>query len=137
MLGIQQVRMAKLSEGGLPTWDPFIKKLGFQDPDWTWGFSNSFKYKFVTLNILFDGRYKGLIWSQTIRKMYWGGTHPNTITKYREDDLAGTPTYVGDGVVVTGGDVIYDAQGNAVSTPELMKPMIHRYIVRLVPVLLS
>lgn len=102
-------------EGGLPTWDPFIKKLGYQDPDWTWGFSNSFKYKFITLNILFDGRYKGLIWSQTIRKMYWGGTHPNTITKYREDDLAGTPTYVGDGMVVTGGEVIYDAQGNIVS----------------------
>ncbi len=111
-----------IMEGGLPTWDPFIKKLGFQDPDWTWGFSNSLKYKFVTLNVLLDGRYKGLIWSQTIRKMYWGGTHPNTVTQYREDDLTGTPSYVGDGVVVTGGEVIYDATGNIVSDTRTYDP---------------
>ena len=47
--------------------------------------------------------------------MYWGGTHPNTITKYREDDLTGTPSYVGDGVVVTSGEVVYDASGNIIS----------------------
>jgi len=99
-------------EGGLPTWDPYIKKLGYQDPDWTWGFSNALRYKFIRLNILLDGRYKGLIWSQTIRKMYWGGTHPNTVSTYRDDQIAGKATYVGDGVVVTGGEVIYDAQGN-------------------------
>lgn len=99
-------------EGGLPTWDPYIKKLGFQDPDWTWGFSNALRYKFIRLNILLDGRYKGLIWSQTIRKMYWGGTHPGTVSTYRDDQIAGKATYVGDGVVVTGGEVIYDAQGN-------------------------
>ena len=102
-------------EGGLPTWDPFYKKMGYKDPDWTWGFSNTFKYRFATLNILFDGRYKGLIWSETIRKMYWGGTHPNTVSKYRDDEIAGNATYVGDGVEVTGGEVIYDAQGNIVT----------------------
>ncbi len=102
-------------EGGLPTWDPYIKKLGYQDPDWTFGISNSFKYKFVRLDVLLDGRYKGLIWSQTIRKMYWGGTHPGTVSTYRDDQIAGKATYVGDGVYVTGGDVIYDAQGTVVS----------------------
>jgi len=102
-------------EGGLPTWDPYIKKLGYQDPDWTWGISNSFRYKFIKLNILIDGRYKGLIWSQTIRKMYWGGTHPETVSPYRDDQIAGKATYVGEGVTVTGGEVIYDAQGNIVT----------------------
>jgi TonB-linked SusC/RagA family outer membrane protein len=102
-------------EGGLPTWDPYIKKLGYQDPSWTAGVYNTFKYKFVTLNVLLDGRYKGLIWSQTIRKMYWGGTHPGTVSKYRDDELEGKATYIGDGVTVTGGEVIYDAQGNTVS----------------------
>ncbi len=102
-------------EGGLPTWDPYIKKLGYQDPDWTWGFSNSLRYKFIRLSILLDGRYKGLIWSQTVRKMYWGGTHPNTVSTYRDDQIAGKATYVGDGVIVTGGEVIYDAQGNIAS----------------------
>lgn len=101
-------------EGGLPTWDPFIKKLGYQDPDWTFGISNMFKYKFISLNVLLDGRYKGLIWSQTIRKMYWGGTHPNTVTSYREDEINGLATYVGEGVTVVSGEVIYDAQGNII-----------------------
>ena len=102
-------------EGGLPTWDPYIKKLGYQDPDWTWGFSNSFRYKLVSLNVLIDGRFKGLIWSQTIRKMYWGGTHPKTVSKYRDDQLEGNATYIGDGVAVTGGEVLYDSQGNITS----------------------
>ncbi len=99
-------------EGGLPTWDPFIKKLGYHDPDWTFGISNRFKYKFLSLNVLFDGRYRGLIWSQTIRKMYWGGTHPETLSSYRDDEINGQATYIGDGVSVVGGEVIYDAQGN-------------------------
>lgn len=99
-------------EGGLPTWDPFIKKLGYQDPDWTFGISSKLKYKFLTLNLLVDGRYKGLIWSQTIRKMYWGGTHPNTVTSYRDDEINGEATYVGEGVTVVSGEVTYDAQGN-------------------------
>jgi TonB-linked SusC/RagA family outer membrane protein len=102
-------------EGGLPTWNPFYSKLGYKDPDWTWGISNTFRYKFITLGFLFDGRYKGLIWSETIRKMYWGGTHPNTVSKYRDDQIAGNATYVADGVIVTSGDVTYDAQGNVVS----------------------
>lgn len=99
-------------EGGLPTWDPFIKKLGYQDPDWTFGISNAFRYKFATLNVLIDGRYKGLIWSQTIRKMYWGGTHPNTVSPYRDDEINGEATYVGEGVSIISGDVTYDAEGN-------------------------
>lgn len=102
-------------EGGLPTWDPFIKKLGYYDPDWTFGITNTLKYKFVTLGILLDGRVGGVIWCQTIRKMYWGGSHPNTVTKYREDELNGLATYIGDGVTVTGGEVIYDAEGDIVS----------------------
>jgi outer membrane receptor protein involved in Fe transport len=102
-------------EGGLPTWNPFYKKLGYKDPDWTWGVSNTFRYKFISLGILLDGRYKGLIWSETIRKMYWGGTHPNTVSKYRDDQIAGNATYVADGVMVTDGEVTYDAQGNVVT----------------------
>jgi TonB-linked SusC/RagA family outer membrane protein len=109
-------------EGGLPTWDPYIKKLGYQDPDWTWGFSNALRYKFIRLNMLFDGRVKGLIWSQTIRKMYWGGSHPETVSSYRDDQLAGKATYVGDGVVVTGGEVIYDAEGNIASDTRTYEP---------------
>jgi TonB-linked SusC/RagA family outer membrane protein len=102
-------------EGGLPTWDPFIKKLGYYDPDWTFGITNTFKYKFINLSILLDGRVGGVIWCQTIRKMYWGGTHPNTVSKYREDELNGLATYVGDGVTVIDGEVIYDAEGDIVS----------------------
>jgi len=109
-------------EGGLPTWDPFIKKLGYYDPNWTFGISNTLRYKFITLNILLDGRYGGVIWSETIRKMYWGGTHPNTVTKYREDEINGLATYVGDGVTIVSGEVIYDAEGNIVSDTRQYEP---------------
>jgi TonB-linked SusC/RagA family outer membrane protein len=109
-------------EGGLPTWDPFIKKLGYQDPDWTFGISNIFRYKSVSLNVLVDGRYKGLIYSGTIRKMYWGGTHPNTVSSYRDDEINGEATYVGEGVTVVSGDVIYDSQGNIVEDTREYEP---------------
>jgi hypothetical protein len=109
-------------EGGLPTWDPYIKRLGYYDPNWTWGVSNAFRYRFISLNVLVDGRYGGVIWSQTIRKMYWGGSHPNTVSPYRDDQIAGKATYVGDGVVVTGGEVIYDAQGNIVTDTRTYEP---------------
>ena len=93
----------------------FIKNLDIRIQTGPGDFPIHSNTDLLALNILFDGRYKGLIWSETIRKMYWGGTHPNTVSKYRDDEIAGNATYVGDGVVVTGGEVIYDAQGNIVS----------------------
>ena len=41
--------------------------------------------------------------------------HTATSNKFRDESYAGNETYVGDGVVVTGGTVDYDVQGNIIS----------------------
>jgi len=97
---------------GLPKLDPFTRLIGQDDPDWIYGVENALTYKNIGLHFLFDGRLGGLIYSTTNQKMWWGGTHPGTVNGFRDDANAGKSTFVGDGVVVTGGNVKYDSQGN-------------------------
>lgn len=47
--------------------------------------------------------------------MWWGGTHPGSVTPDRDMENEGTKSYVGEGVVVTGGELITDANGNVIS----------------------
>lgn len=62
-----------------------------------------------------DGAWGGLIRSLTIEKMWWGGKHPNS-TEYRDAEYAaGQPVYVPEGVVVTGGELVRDVNGNVLS----------------------
>lgn len=100
---------------GFPKSDPFQRFIGNSDPDWTYGMENTVRYKQFTLRFLVDGRIGGLMYSMTNAKMWWGGTHPGTVNSFREDANAGKNTYVGPGVVVTSGDIQYDADGKIVS----------------------
>ena len=110
------------ADSGLPLTDPFRRSLGNIAPDWTYGISNSFRYKNFALNVSVDGRHGGSFWSQTIRKMLWGGTHPATVTEFRDMDNQGIPSYVGEGVNVTGGELITDADGNVISDSRTFSP---------------
>jgi hypothetical protein len=56
-----------------------------------------------------------MIYSTTNQKMWWGGTNPGTVNAFRDDANAGKSTYVGKGVVVTGGAATYDANGDITS----------------------
>jgi hypothetical protein len=56
------------------------------------------------------------------QKLYEGGTHPATANSYRDDAYAGKNTYIGQGVVVTSGDVQYDVQGNIISDTRKYAP---------------
>lgn len=109
-------------EGGLPTVDPVLRELGHTDPDWTAGLSSALRWKNLGLSVSIDGRYGGVIFSETIRKMWWGGMHPGTVTRWRDDENEGRATYVGDGVVVTGGGVVRDEQGNIVEDTRTFAP---------------
>ena len=109
-------------DSGLPLTDPFRRSLGNISPDWTYGISNSFRYKNFALNISVDGRHGGVFWSQTIRKMLWGGTHPATVTEFRDMDIRGIASYVGEGVNVTGGELVTDAEGNVISDSRTFSP---------------
>ncbi|RNL85975.1 SusC/RagA family TonB-linked outer membrane protein [Sinomicrobium pectinilyticum] len=99
-------------ENGFPVTDPYGRYVGYTEPDWTYGFSNTFNYKNFTLSVLFDGRIGGLMYSSTNQKMWWGGISPGTVNQYRDDANNGESTYTGQGVKVVSGDVTYDSNGN-------------------------
>lgn len=109
-------------EGGLPLTDPTPRNLGYTDPDWVAGLFTTLRYRNLGLNIQLDGRYGGVIFSETIRKMWWGGTHPGTVTQWREDENEGRATYVGDGVVVVSGDVVRDENGDIIEDTRVFAP---------------
>ncbi|MFD0765459.1 SusC/RagA family TonB-linked outer membrane protein [Mucilaginibacter lutimaris] len=107
---------------GFPVDDNFARPIGYADPSWTYGVENTFMYKNFSFKFLVDGRLGGLMYSTTNQKMWWGGTNPGTVNQYREDANAGKATYVGKGVVVTGGAVTYDALGNITSDTRTYAP---------------
>jgi len=84
---------------GMPTRATTPTNLGHFNPDWTFGFNNTFKYKKLSLNIGIDGSIGGVMRSQVVEKMWWGGKHPNS-TAYRDVEYANPGTYyfVPDGV---------------------------------------
>lgn len=87
------------AETGMPTRANAPTNLGHFNPDWTFGFNNSFKYKKLSLNIGIDGSIGGIMRSQVVEKMWWGGKHPNS-TAYRDIEYANPGSYffVPDGV---------------------------------------
>lgn len=107
---------------GFPLQDNYRRFVGNQDPDLIYGIENSFSYKNFSLRFLVDGRIGGMIYSTTNQKMWWGGTNPGTVNQFRDDANAGKSTYVGKGVVVTGGTISYDANGDIVSDTRTFAP---------------
>jgi TonB-linked SusC/RagA family outer membrane protein len=107
---------------GMPIRDPFPRYLGYFNPDWQFGFLNTFSWKDFTMHVDIDGSVGGVMRSQTIEKMWWGGKHPSS-TQYRQEEYdAEKYVYVPEGVVVTGGDVQYDINGNIVSDTRTYQP---------------
>lgn len=107
---------------GMPIRDPFVRYLGYFNPDWQFGFLNTFKVKDFTVHLDIDGSVGGVMRSQTIEKMWWGGKHPSSTLHRQEEYDAGTNIYVPQGVVVTGGEVAYDVNGNITSDTRTYAP---------------
>ena len=100
---------------GQPIKDPYKRNVGHYNPNLRYGLQNTFKYKDFTLNIDMDGAFGGVLYSTLSPKLWWGGKHPESV-EYRDVEYAsGKPVYVPDAVVVTGGEVKYDINGNIVS----------------------
>lgn len=102
--------------------DPFVRNIGYDDADWTFGIQNTFTYKNFSLGISGDGRIGGLISSITNFEMHWAGTHPNTVRPERDDAINGVASYVDPGVVVVQGGVTYDANGNIINDTRVFAP---------------
>ncbi|WP_437920394.1 SusC/RagA family TonB-linked outer membrane protein [Sphingobacterium sp. LRF_L2] len=107
---------------GMPTQDQYLSNIGYFNPDWQFGFLNTFKYKDFTINLDIDGSVGGIMRSQTIEKMWWGGKHPSS-TLYRDQEYeTGQNAYKPTGVVVTGGELVRDTNGNVTSDTRTYSP---------------
>jgi len=100
---------------GLPTRDPYPAKLGHLDPSWRLGLQNRFTVKGFDIAVDVDGSWGGLLRSLTIEKMWWGGKHPNSVLHRDAEYAAGGPVYVPEGVILTGGELVRDVNGNIIS----------------------
>lgn len=99
----------------MPIRDSYAKNIGHLEPNWRFGFQNRFNIHDVTVNLDIDGSIGGVVNSVTHEKMWWGGKHPSS-TKYREAEYsAGKYVYVPEGVIVTGGELKRDVDGNVIS----------------------
>lgn len=109
---------------GVPTYKPILTNVGFSDPDWIWGFNTQLSYKNLSLNISLDGRVGGL--SQSITEMYmWrSGNHPNSLTeeRYLDATKSGTKNFLGKGVKVVSGTILYDANYHVLSDNRVFEP---------------
>jgi len=113
---------------GRPIYNPVSQFLGYTNPDWTFGFSNKFSYKNLSFGFQIDGRVGGVIENYIQKQTFRGGRNIKTIEGAmgvaRLADTKGQKTWVGDGVVLTGGAIKYDPDGNVLNYGELQfEPM--------------
>ena len=99
----------------MPTKDAYNQYLGHLDPDFRFGIQNTFRYQNFSLSVDVDGAYKGVIYSVLSEKLWWGGKHPESVEYRDEQYAAGHAVYVPDGVVLTGGELVRDIDGNVLS----------------------
>ncbi len=119
---------------GLPVRDPIKKHIGNYDPDFIFGFHNELKYKNVTFSFSLDGNVGGKIYNEIAMNLWKSGRHEDSDNEWRLADwnaYKANPegygntykgTFVAPGVVVTGGELKRDADGNILSDTRTFAP---------------
>lgn len=107
---------------GKPLVNTYQTKVGYRSPDWSMGVTNNITYKSLSLNFTFDGRYGGKIENYVNQKMWQSGRHADSDTPERANDVQGIKSYVTDGVVITGGELITDGQGKVITDTRTFAP---------------
>ncbi|WP_267739550.1 SusC/RagA family TonB-linked outer membrane protein [Myroides injenensis] len=82
------------NDKGLPEQAKEIEYLGSAYADWSMGWTNTFKYKNVTLSFTIDGQYGGKVYSQSHHKMSEQGKLQHTLYGREQGYI------IGDGVVL-------------------------------------
>ncbi|HEY5826618.1 MAG TPA: SusC/RagA family TonB-linked outer membrane protein, partial [Cyclobacteriaceae bacterium] len=97
--------------------------LGYYNPDWTYGITNTVSYKAFSLSFQFDGRVGGNIENYIQKQTFRGGRHIATVEgamgEARYQDYLGVKSYVGEGVNLTSGAIKLDNEGNITNENEL------------------
>lgn len=120
------------------------KVYGHADPDWQWGIINTVAYKGLSLRFQFDGMVGGVMEDYVRKKTLQGGRHIETVEGAfgvaRPNDAKGAASYsyVGDGVVLTGGSITLDPLTGEITNmdklsvaPNTAKASVQGYISRL------
>ncbi|HBG41184.1 MAG TPA: SusC/RagA family TonB-linked outer membrane protein [Porphyromonadaceae bacterium] len=108
---------------GLPLLNPYESLLGYSAPDWTWGFSNSFHWKNFSIDIGFDGRIGGIMFSKIDQALWNSGAHIDSDNQYRYEEVVnGNKTFVGQGVKLVSGSAEWDSYGNILSDNRVFAP---------------
>ncbi len=110
-----------LDNNGMPKRDAYRQNLGHLDPNFRMGFQNNFHYRNFTLAIDMDGAYGGVVYSVLAEKLWWGGKHPGSLEFRDAQYKAGHPVYIPEGVVITGGELKRDIDGNVLSDTRTYK----------------
>lgn len=97
--------------GGFVLYDNFKRKIGNRNADWEAGLNNTFTFGKLTLDMNISGRWGGLVYSDLISRMIQTGAEPRTL-KHRDLYNQGEFFVPDNAVVVTGGEITYDEQGN-------------------------
>ncbi|MDR1258291.1 MAG: SusC/RagA family TonB-linked outer membrane protein [Tannerellaceae bacterium] len=109
--------------GGMPVQQSFVSKRGNTRPDLIWGITNSLRYKQFTLSFSFDGRVGGMSFSRTVQTMLSSGSHIDTDTQWRYDEVVdGKINYIAPGVKIVSGEVKRDAEGNILEDTRQFAP---------------
>jgi hypothetical protein len=112
-----------IHRAGLPVSSSYTYQIGWSDPLWNWGLSNTFSYKHFSLGLSFDGRFKGLSNSGTNSRLWQTGAHIDSDTKERYEEVVnGNRTYVGEGVKIVSGSVKYNQYGGIVEDSRVFAP---------------
>jgi TonB-linked SusC/RagA family outer membrane protein len=110
-------------QAGLPVKNKYETVMGYSDPKFFFGWTNSFTYKNFNLTFSLDGRVGGLMYSWTEQAMWNSGAHPDSDNQWRYDEVVnGLTNYVGKGVKVVSGSATYDPYGNVISDTREFAP---------------
>ena len=104
-----------INDAGIPQYINALTMLGYENPDYEVGLTNTISYRNFIFSFQFDGRIGGSLINGVEAKMYEGGMHKSTVNQFRDDAYAGIDNYVGPGVKVVSGEAEYDAFGRLVS----------------------
>lgn len=108
---------------GLPKRSQYKSFVGYEYPDWIWGFNTQLRYKNWTLNLALDGRVGGTAYNMTEQAMWNSGSHPKSVTKERYEEVVnGNKTFVAKGVKIVSGSVKYDVNGKILEDTRVFAP---------------
>jgi len=112
-----------IHRNGFPVRSRFHTVMGFENPSWIWGLNSTLQFRNFSFSFACDGRVGGYSFSRLDALLWNSGAHIGTDNKWRYDEVVnGLRNYVGKGVKVVSGTVVYDTYGRIISDDRVFAP---------------